>query len=55
MGLVDSIKKYKDKHLIKNEALDTFLIEGFPTTKNEEWKYTSLKKIIDQKMEQGFQ
>ena len=47
MGLLDSIKKYKDKHLIKNEALDSFLIEGFPTTKNEEWKYTSLKKIID--------
>ena len=47
MGLLDSIKKYKDKHLIKNEALDTFLTEGFPTTKNEEWKYTSLKKIID--------
>ena len=47
MGLLDSIKKYKDKHLIKNEALDTFLIEGFPTTKNEEWKYTSLKKVID--------
>ena len=47
MGLLDSIKKYKDKHLIKNEALDTFLIEGFPTNKNEEWKYTSLKKIID--------
>ena len=47
MGLLDSIKKYKDKHLIKNEALDSFLIEGFPTTKNEEWKYTSLKKVID--------
>ena len=47
MGLLDSIKKYKDKHFIKNEALDTFLIEGFPTTKNEEWKYTSLKKVID--------
>ena len=47
MGLLDSIKKYKDKHFIKNEALDTFLIEGFPTIKNEEWKYTSLKKIID--------
>ena len=46
MGLLDSIKKYKDKHLIKNEALDSFLIEGFPTTKNEEWKYTSLKKVI---------
>ena len=45
MGLLDSIKKYKDKHLIKNEALDAFLIEGFPTTKNEEWKYTSLKKV----------
>jgi Fe-S cluster assembly protein SufD len=47
MGLLDSIKKYKDKHFIKKEALDTFLIEGFPTTKNEEWKYTSLKKVID--------
>ncbi|MDC3104872.1 Fe-S cluster assembly protein SufD [bacterium] len=47
MGLLDSIKKYKDKHLIKNEALDTFLIKGFPTTKNEEWKYTSLKKVLD--------
>ena len=46
MGLLDSIKKYKEKHLIKNVALDSFLIEGFPSTKNEEWKYTSLKKVI---------
>tara|TARA_X000000368_G_C22513115_1_gene485826 strand:+ start:142 stop:321 length:180 start_codon:yes stop_codon:yes gene_type:complete len=46
MGLLDSIKKYQEKNLIKNDALNSFLNEGFPTIKKEEWKYTSLKKII---------
>ena len=46
MGLLDSIQKYQEKNLIKNDALNSFLNEGFPTIKKEEWKYTSLKKII---------
>jgi len=46
MGLLDSIKKYNEKHLVKNEAIASFLKDGFPTTKHEEWKYTSLKKVV---------
>ena len=30
----------------KKQLLDSFFLTGFPTTKDEEWKYTSLKKII---------
>ena len=30
----------------KLEILTSFLSNGFPTTKDEEWKYTSLKKVI---------
>ena len=46
MGLLDSIKKYNEKHSVKNEAIASFLKDGFPTTKHEEWKYTSLKKVV---------
>ena len=46
MGLLDSIEKYCEDHVIKNDAITSFLKEGFPTTKDEEWKYTSLKKIV---------
>ena len=46
MGLLESIQKYQEKNLIKNDALNSFLNDGFPTIKKEEWKYTSLKKII---------
>ena len=32
----------------KKEKFNTFLKAGFPTTRDEEWKYTSLKKIVSQ-------
>ncbi len=46
MGLLDSIEKYCDEKNVKNDAISSFFKSGFPTTKHEEWKYTSLKKII---------
>jgi len=47
--LLEKIKSYAKASNIsseKKEILALFLANGFPTTKNEEWKYTSLKKII---------
>tara|TARA_B100001093_G_C26852745_1_gene1025902 strand:+ start:1502 stop:2830 length:1329 start_codon:yes stop_codon:yes gene_type:complete len=33
---------------MRTNAFDVFKNQGFPTTKDEEWKYTSLKKIVSQ-------
>ena len=49
MGLIDNIKSFSEKEKIgaeKIKLLKSFLAKGFPTTKEEEWKYTSLKKIV---------
>ncbi|MBT5089944.1 MAG: hypothetical protein HOM24_02555, partial [Flavobacteriales bacterium] len=49
MGLIKNIKLYSEEIQIsadKKEILTSFLLNGFPTTKDEEWKYTSLKKVI---------
>lgn len=49
MSLIDNIKTYaKQQNLSCNKQLlfDSFLEKGFPTIKDEEWKYTSLKKVI---------
>ena len=49
MSLIEKIKSYSrgiDISSEKKEQLSSFLDNGFPTTKSEEWKYTSLKKII---------
>ena len=49
MGLIKNIKSYSEGIRIsteKREILNSFLSNGFPTTKDEEWKYTSLKKVI---------
>ena len=49
MGLIDNIKSFAEKEKLsseKNELLQSFLEKGFPTIKEEDWKYTSLKKII---------
>ena len=49
MGLIKNIKAYSEGIQIsaeKREILTSFLSNGFPTTKDEEWKYTSLKKVI---------
>jgi Fe-S cluster assembly protein SufD len=50
MGLVEAIKKHSIANPISNiessRALSHFLNNGFPTNKDEEWKYTSLKQLI---------
>lgn len=51
MTLIEKIKLYSNDLMIssdKKEKLNSFLEDGFPTIKDEEWKYTSLKKIISQ-------
>ena len=50
MGLVEAIKKHSIANPISNiessKAFSHFLNNGFPTNKDEEWKYTSLKQLI---------
>ncbi len=49
MGLIENLKLYaqsKDLSANQKNLFNSFMKQGFPTTKNEEWKYTSLKKII---------
>ena len=49
MGLIENLKLYaQNKDLSENQKnlFNSIQRQGFPTTKNEEWKYTSLKKII---------
>jgi Fe-S cluster assembly protein SufD len=33
-------------HEIRSEAIKNFESIGFPTKKNESWKYTSLKQVL---------
>lgn len=49
MGLIENLKSYSEEVKIsaeKKELFTSFMSKGFPTTKDEEWKYTSLKKIV---------
>ena len=49
MGLIENLKSYSDKLDLsaeRKQVLNSFLANRFPTTKDEEWKYTSLKKIV---------
>jgi len=49
VGLIENIKSFSEKEKLgaeKNEVLRSFLANGFPTIKEEDWKYTSLKKIV---------
>ncbi len=51
MTLIDNLKQYAETaHLSKEsqELFGEFISKGFPTIKDEEWKYTSLKKIISE-------
>ena len=34
-------------HGVRSEAMASFEKEGFPTKKDEEWKYTSLKSVLN--------
>lgn len=38
----------QNPHLIalRKEAIEVFKAQGFPTTKDEEWKYTNLRKVL---------
>ena len=49
MGLLEKIEQYTNGGTVKvssKTAYANFIDLGFPSIKNEEWKYTSLKKII---------
>jgi len=49
VGLIENLKSYSEGVQIsgeKKELFTSFMSKGFPTTKDEEWKYTSLKKIV---------
>ena len=51
MGLIDNLISYVQQENLssdKQKLFDSFLKKGFPTIKDEEWKYTSLKKIVAQ-------
>ena len=54
MALIDNLKLFAQNETISLEKLNLFndfLKTGFPTVKNEEWKYTSIKKIINRDYE----
>ena len=49
MSLIENLKSYSEGIKIssnKNQLLNSFFEKGFPTIQDEEWKYTSLKKLI---------
>lgn len=33
-------------HDVRSEAMKTFEVEGFPSKRDEAWKYTSLNRIL---------
>ena len=51
MSLIENLKSYSEGINIssdKNKLLNSFFEKGFPTIQDEEWKYTSLKKLISE-------
>lgn len=46
MALEDHLEDTSPIHDIRNQAIKTFEQEGFPTKKQEAWKYTSLKSVL---------
>ncbi|MBQ0770079.1 MAG: Fe-S cluster assembly protein SufD [Bizionia sp.] len=46
LAFEESIDVHSPVHDIRNEAIKTFETEGFPTKKQEAWKYTSLNAIL---------
>jgi len=49
VSLVKNLERYVAKNNLssaKKKLFSSFMNQGFPTTKDEEWKYTPLKKII---------
>ncbi len=53
MALIDSIKNFSTTEANRSEALDLFKNKEFPTTKDEEWKFTNLKKIVSNDYQVG--
>ena len=50
VGLINNLDSYVQTQTLESDKktlFDSFLKKGFPTTKDEEWKYTSLKKIVN--------
>ena len=43
----DHLDDHSPIHDIRKKAIDTFEEKGFPTKKEEDWKYTSLNAIIN--------
>ena len=51
MSLISNLISHTEKQELsydKKILFESFLKKGFPTIKDEEWKYTSLKKIVSQ-------
>ena len=51
MSLISNLISHTEKKELsydKKILFESFLKKGFPTIKDEEWKYTSLKKIVSQ-------
>tara|TARA_B100000927_G_scaffold98366_1_gene79567 strand:- start:4069 stop:5337 length:1269 start_codon:yes stop_codon:yes gene_type:complete len=51
VSLIENLKHHVnqlDLQLKQKEAFASFVKNGFPSTDNEEWKYTSLKKVVNE-------
>lgn len=46
MAFEEKIKDNEDLHEVRNQAIKNFENKGFPTKKEEAWKYTSLNAIL---------
>ena len=46
MAFEEKIKDNEDLHEVRNHAIKNFESKGFPTKKEEAWKYTSLNAIL---------
>ena len=51
MSLIENLKSYSEGINVssdKKKLRTSFFEKGFPTIQDEEWKYTSLKKLISE-------
>uniref|UniRef100_UPI00404B7C89 Fe-S cluster assembly protein SufD n=1 Tax=Flavobacterium sp. TaxID=239 RepID=UPI00404B7C89 len=46
MAFEEKIEANNDIHELRNQAIKTFENQGFPTKKDEAWKYTSLNAVL---------
>ncbi|MDX1272644.1 MAG: Fe-S cluster assembly protein SufD, partial [Bizionia paragorgiae] len=46
LAFEEHIDVHSPVHDIRSEAIKTFETEGFPTKKQEAWKYTSLNTVL---------